>query len=129
MAETKEKAEPLVRIRTDIKQKDVRNLELEALRVGHDYLMQKASSSYHEVMLKAAIGAGWIESPSCEKRERREGKERVVEYFFGDTVVDELDPRVCYAAGDAIVELMAEFTSLDPTSFTRSPAQGNGASA
>lgn len=110
----KEEKKPVV-IRGDLKQKDVRNLELEALRVGHDYLIQKASSSYHEVMLKAAIGAGWIQEPQCRKVERVEGKERVTEYYFGDVLVDDLHPRACYAAGDVIIELMADFTSLDPT--------------
>lgn len=109
----------LITIRGDLKQRDVRNLELEALRVGHDYLVKPASSSYHEVMLKAAIGAGWIEQPTCRVEEKRVDKKRVVEYWFGDALVDDLDPRVCYAAGDAIVELMVEFTSLDPNSLRR----------
>ncbi|MFW6069652.1 MAG: hypothetical protein ACOC9X_01290 [bacterium] len=114
----KKKSDAIVTIRGDLKQRHVRELELEALRVGHDYLTQRASSGFHEAMLKAAIGAGWIEEPFCEKQERREGRERVVEYYFDGELVDDLDPRVCYAAGDTIVTLMADFTRVDPTLST-----------
>lgn len=110
----KKQQEPLITVRGDIKQKDVRNLELEVLQAGHNYLVAAVSSSYHEVMLKAAIGAGWVEHPPCRKEEKMVNKKRVVDYYFGDTLVDDLDPRVCYAAGDVIVELMVEYTSLDP---------------
>lgn len=112
-------ADPIIVIRGDLKQRDVRNLELEAIDVGHEYLNSPISSSKHEAFLKAAIGAGWIESPECKKATRFEDKKRIVEYYFDGVLVDDLDPRVCYAAGEVVIELMVEFTSLVPNSSSQ----------
>lgn len=114
MADKKKQAEPILRVRGDLKQRDVRNLELEAVRVPNDRLVSPESFSFREVMLKAAIGAGWIEEPACSTSEHMDGKKRVVEYYFDGVLVDELHPQVCYRAGGAIVDLMAEFKTLDP---------------
>lgn len=125
MAKTTKAPETAIRVRGDLKQKDVRNLELEAVRVPINHLVNPKSSSFREVMLKAAIAAGWIEDPECKTTERMEGKERVVEYWFDGELVDDMDPKACYAAGEVIVNLMAEYTTLDPNSSTPPPTSGS----
>ncbi len=104
---------PLVVVKDDLRQRDVRALELEMLNLPSRLLM-RASSSHHEAMLKAAIGAGWIVEPKCRRRDVIEDDEKNTEYYFGDVLVDDLPPRVCYQAGHVIELLYEEFTSLDP---------------
>lgn len=112
MTKAKEKALPV--IRGNLKQRDVRNFELEMAQLP-DRLIQRVSSSYHEAALKAAIGAGWIEDPACEKKVSRVNGQQQAEYYYGDTLVDDMHPKACYQAAHAIVELHEDFTSLDPT--------------
>lgn len=101
-----------MKIRADLKQRDVTALELELARMPGNYLMLKHASSRMAAYLKAAIGAGWVEEPDAEVK--TEGKERA--YLLDGVDVDDMPPRDCYAAGKAVSDLMDEFTSVDPNS-------------
>ena len=103
----------MITVKTDLKQRDVRKLEMALLEVP-ERLIMRASSSHHEAMLKAAIAAGWITEPECKVRDVTENGERTREYWLNGSMVDDMAPRECYAAGHVIEVLYQEFTSLDP---------------
>ena len=115
MSKAKER-QPAVQIRGDLKQRDVRALEIALIDIPRPsgLLGIGAASIYMEAMLKAAIAAGWVDEPECRMREVIENGKRLIEYYFGDTLVDDLPPNVCYRAGAIISQLYNEFTNLDP---------------
>lgn len=105
-------------LRSDLKQRDVRALETELLNIPTPISL-RSSSIYNEAMLKAAIGASWIESPEC-KRElvmspNGDGKDKKeYRYYLDGVLVDDMHPKECYQAGHKISQLYGEFTELDP---------------
>ncbi len=105
----KDEAKPVVTIRGDLKQRDVTALDLELARTGN-YLLTKHASSRMAAYLKAAIGAKWIEEPECKVTGNNDERR----YFFGDTDVDDLHPRVAYNAGKAVSDMYDDFTTVDP---------------
>ena len=108
--------------RSDLRQRDLRALELELLEIPRPMSI-RVSATHHEAMLKAAIGASWIESPETIKKvivEVEGDKEKKVnKYYFDKTLVDDMLPNDCYRAGHAVSVLYNEFTSLDPNSSGR----------
>lgn len=103
----------MIEVKTDLKQRDVRALEMALLAVP-ERLTARFSSSHHEAMLKAAIASGWIASPECKVRDVVEDGKRIREYYLDGVLVDDMDPRACFKAGHIIEMLYQEFTSLDP---------------
>ena len=102
-----------IELKTPLLARDVRALELELAGLP-ERLLARASFSHHEMILKAAIGAGWIANPEAKKREVIEDGVHSVEYFLDGQLVDDSDPGVVYRAGHVIESLYQEFTSLDP---------------
>lgn len=105
-------------LRSDLKQRDVRALETELLNIPRPISL-RASSIFNEAMLKAAIGAGWIESPVCKRELVVSGngsgpEKQEYRYYLDGVLVDDMHPRDCYQAGYKISQLYGEFTEIDP---------------
>ena len=93
--------------------RDVRNLELELAELP-DRLLSRASFSHHEMILKAAIAAGWIEEPETKKRQIVENGETFAEYLWDGQLIDDMEPQIVYGAGHVIEKMYKGFTQLDP---------------
>ena len=90
------------KLKQDLVELDVENLEKELFTMPRFALSNTAAAS----KLKAAIAAGWVESPACEAGDFK-GEKR---YFYDGKNIDEMHPGAVRWLGTQIEDAYNEAT-------------------
>lgn len=92
------------KVKSNLVELDIEKLEKELITMPRYALTNTANAS----KLKAAIAAGWVESPACEVGDFK-GEKR---YYYGGKDIDEMHPGAVRWLGAQIDRIYNEVTEI-----------------